>query len=140
MTTNDRQLPCSLEGWPPPTGWPAVLHAWFEASRQRDVAGWRRCLGHDVRNIGVDGRVVAGVDEVIEAMVAYYRDIGPDERIDEWIIAADPELFIWHGTIEPGRDHETKWCTICRVRGERIVELRFFADQGTLASLWGRHA
>jgi hypothetical protein len=47
--------------------------------------------------------VAVGPDQVIEAIVAYYRDIGPNERIDEWISCADPDLFVWHGTIEPAR-------------------------------------
>lgn len=130
----------SLGGSPPPEHWPEVLHAWWRASRDRDLDGWRRCLDHAVRNIGVDGTIASGPDQVIEAMVAYYRDIGPDERIDEWISGADPEVFVWHGTIEPGTDHETKWCTVCRTQGGRIVEMRFFADQGALSQLWGRYA
>jgi ketosteroid isomerase-like protein len=140
MATQRNELRGSLAGDPPPEGWPPVQHAWFKASTERDLDGWRGWLHEDVQIIGVDGPVTDGPDAAIESMVSYYRDIGPNERIDAWITCEDPELFVWHGTIEPGTPHETKWCTVSRTQGDRILELRFFADRGTLAKLWGRFA
>jgi ketosteroid isomerase-like protein len=128
----------SLTGEPPPASWPRVQHDWYNAALNRDVAGWRGCLSDDARSIGMDGKLTTGADAVVDAMRAYYENVRPIERIDAWIASADGDHFVWHGAIEPNTPNETKWCTVCTVRGGLIDELRFFGDQAVLARLWGR--
>ena len=128
----------ALTGGPPPEGWPSVQHDWYRASLNRDAAAWRSCLTESARSIGVDGEIVTGADAVVDALRAYYEGINPDERIDAWITTADPDLFVWHGTIEPDTSHETKWCTVSTVKDGLIDEVRFFADKAALTQMWGR--
>lgn len=76
--------------------------------------------------------MTTGAEAVVAGLVRYYSVLNPTEVIHRWIEATTPDLFAWHGNIEPGSDHEASFCTVCTLRDGKIAELRFFSDPAPL--------